>query len=82
MTLERDRDKSCKKRSKKRRQIPYDETATGKEVARWAKKKYGKDALYMLEDTHEGHEIFGEKATDAAVKLLKDKSKKSKIRRK
>jgi hypothetical protein len=45
--------------------------ATGKSVAAWAIKKYGKDALYMLEETHEGREVWGQRATSAAIKLLK-----------
>jgi hypothetical protein len=44
---------------------------TGMQVALWAKKKWGKDALYMLEETHEGYEVWGERATNKAIKILK-----------
>jgi hypothetical protein len=45
------------------------------EEAAWAVKKYGKDARYMLAETHEGHEEWGEEATYGALKVLKQKYK-------
>ncbi len=44
---------------------------TPEQVAKWAKRKYGKDALYMLEETGEGREVFGEDLTEKAIKIIK-----------
>ena len=51
----------------------YDDP-TPNEIAKWAEAKYGKDALYMLEDTHEG-EDFDEEKVKKAIKILKAKHK-------
>ncbi len=45
------------------------------DVAEWAVHKYGKDALYMLEETGEGREVFGESLNNKAIKIIKNKSK-------
>lgn len=40
------------------------------ECVAWAQAKYGSDALYMLAETHEGREVYGEEITSKAVKKL------------
>lgn len=50
----------------------YD-NATPEMIAAWAIKKYGDDALYMLEETGEGREVFGDEKTNEAIKLLQRK---------
>lgn len=48
----------------------------GKKIADWAEKKYGKDALYMLEQTHEGTEVYGNDLINNAINYLKQKYQK------
>ena len=52
-----------------------------RDVITWAKRKWGPDALYMLSDTHEGHEIWGVKATTQAVIRLERQARRQKRRR-
>lgn len=58
----------------------YD-NATPKMIAAWAIKKYGHDdpfftnyddVLYMLKETGEGREVFGDKKTDEAIKIVEE----------
>lgn len=42
----------------------------GMKVAMWAVKKYGDDALYMLKETGEGREVWGEIVTNQAIHIL------------
>lgn len=62
-----------------------DKKLTANQVARWAKKKYGKDAIHMLDKTGEGREVHGSRASNAAIKILKErkaaKSARAKKRR-
>jgi len=45
------------------------------DIAEWAVHKYGKDALYMLEETQECREVFGDSLTKKAIIIIKNKLK-------
>lgn len=36
-------------------------------IVKWAKNKYGNEALYFLEETHEGREVWGDELTKRAA---------------
>lgn len=44
---------------------------SGTDIADWATRKWNKDALYMLEETHECTNVYGPKLRDAGVEVLK-----------
>ena len=43
------------------------------DIADWATRKYGEDALYMMAYTDEGRAVWGDEPTNGAIEVLKDR---------